>query len=215
MAGKSRSDSGVGQSNRFRFVLFEGELSEGNMGALAQAITAALRPTPPAPPRIANHALPPLGVGSSGIDPAASGVVEGDEGAIVSNGEDLENAPQPRVKASSGPRSYPKVKVITDVDLESDMSFPDFAASKKPKSTRDRYLIAAAWYKLHRKVESITMHHIYTCFLHPKVRWSTSAADFDQPLRELVKTDRLGRVGKGQYAINHIGIADVEQLGTE
>jgi hypothetical protein len=59
------------------------------------------------------------------------------------------------------------------------------------------------------------MHHVYTCFKHPGVKWSTSAMDFDQPLRQLVKADKLGRGERGRYIINNIGLADVNALGSE
>lgn len=216
MAGKNRgNDGGTGQTNTFRFVMIEGTLSESTMGAFAQAITTALKSaTPPgSAPRVQGRAAPALG---SGTVPAPdSSEPEGEEIAVVEPDDDQEADSPPKPKSSTGPRKYPQAKVMTDVDLESDVSFPDFAASKKPNTLQDRYLIAAAWYKLHRSMDAITMHHIYTCFLHPKVKWPTSAMDFDQPLRQLVKAKRLGRGDRGYYVINNIGLADVVALGGE
>lgn len=214
MAGKTRgNDTGEGgQSNRFRFVMIEGELSESTMGAFAQAITTALKSaTPAAPvPRVQGRAAPALGAGHGSAPDGSEPDVE--EIAVVEPDEEPDAAPAPKPKPSGGPRSYPKGKVMNDVDLESDVSFPDFAASK-PKNLQDRYLIAAAWYKLHRNMDAITMHHVHTCFLHPKVKWPTSAADFDQPLRQLVKAKRMDRGDRGHYKINTIGVADVAALG--
>lgn len=215
MAGKTRGNdsSGGGQSNRFRFVMIEGELSESTMGAFAQAITTALKSaTAAAPaPRLQGRAAPALGP-AHGSAPDGS-ETDGEEIAVVDADEESEVPLAPKPKPSGGPRSYPKGKVMNDVDLESDVSFPDFAASKKPKNLQDRYLIAAAWYKLHRNMDAVTMHHVYTCFLHPKVKWPTSAADFDQPLRQLVKAKRMDRGDRGYYKINTIGVADVAALG--
>lgn len=214
MAGKTRGNdsSGGGQSNRFRFVMIEGELSESTMGAFAQAITTALKSATPASPapRVQGRAAPGLVAGHSGAPDGSES--DGEEIAAVEPDDEPEIAPAPKPKSSGGSRSYPKGKVMNDVDLESDVSFPNFAASKKPKNLQDRYLIAAAWYRLHRNMDAITMHHVYTCFLHPKVKWPTSAADFDQPLRQLVKAKRMDRGDRGFYKINNIGVADVAAL---
>jgi hypothetical protein len=214
MAGKNRgTENGGGQSNRFRFVLFEGELSEGNMGALAQAITTALRPTTPAPaqPRLPGRVPIAVGAGAAtATEPP--GDLEPEEVVVLENGEEPESDQPPKPKVTRE-RTYSKAKVMDGIDLETEVSFPDFAASKKPNNLQDKYLIAAAWFKLHRNTPAISMHHIYTCFLHPKVKWPTAAADFDQPLRQLVKADRLARGDRGFYVINTIGLADVVALG--
>lgn len=201
---KGPGNKGDGRS-KIRVVVIEADLAEGELRDMTQAITNALRPAP----------VVQRFITSGPATPAAPQLADAEDIEDAEVIEEVENAPAPRTKASSKPRRYPPVKVLTDVDLESDVSFPDFAAGKKPKNIQDRYLVAAAWYKLHRDTDAITMHHVYTCFLHPRVKWPTGMADFDQPLRQLVKRNRLGRGERSHYVINHIGLADVDMLGTD
>jgi hypothetical protein len=205
MARGSGNKGGNGGRSKIRFIMLEADLSEGELDQVTEAIANALRPTP-----VVQRLV------TSGI--TAPGVSQSDGAAEIQDAEVLyeeenDSAPEPRSKGPSKPRKYSQPRVMDDVDLEEGVSFPQFAASKRPKTLQDRYLIAAAWYRLHRDMDAITMHHVYTCFLHPKVKWPTSQQDFDQPLRQLVKADQLGRGERGHYVINRIGLAHVEMLG--
>jgi hypothetical protein len=57
----------------------------------------------------------------------------------------------------------------------------------------------------------VTDGHIYTCFR--SIGWSTSIADFGQPLRELKSRKFFTTPERGHYAINHIGLDHVKKLG--
>jgi hypothetical protein len=203
---KGSNTRGEGRS-KIRVVMIEADLVEGELREVTQAITNALRPTPIIQ-RFVTAGTPVVAT------PGPNGEPEEVEDAEVIE-EEAEETAAARPKAAPKPRRYSEPRVLNEVDLETDVSFPAFAAGKKPKTLQDRYLIAAAWYHLHREMPAISMHHVYTCFLHPLVKWPTSQVDFDQPLRALVKADRMDRGDRGQYVINTIGLADVKVLGSD
>jgi hypothetical protein len=73
--------------------------------------------------------------------------------------------------------------------------------------------VIAAWFKLHRKEDAITVDHIYTCYRI--IEWSCNIPDFSSPLRALKHKQLFDQKGKGLYAINHLGLAKVDKLGPE
>lgn len=208
MAKGSGNKGGDGRS-KVRFIMLEADLGEGDLDQVTQAIANALRPvSPPVQRRLVSS-----GSGNGSI-PAQTAVDDAEEVELIE--DDAEYTDEAGAKAERGParpRKYPSPKVLSDIDLESAVSFPSFAAEKQPKSLADRYLTVAAWFKLHRNTDAITMNHVYTCFLHPRVKWPTNVEDFDAPLRQLKKRNRMDKTGKGLYAINQIGMADVNELG--
>lgn len=193
-----------GGRSKIRVVVIEADLVEGELGEVTQAITNALRP-----PQNLSYRQ----VYSDSNEVQAIGISPGDELHDETSSEGVEVQAPRKTPMGSRPRKYASPKVVDDIDLESSLSFADYAQAKHPKNMQDRYLIAIAWFKLHRKVDAVSVHHVYTCFLHPKIKWPTKQADFDQPLRQLVKANRLGRGDRGFYVINHIGLAHVEELG--
>ena len=95
-----------------------------------------------------------------------------------------------------------------DVDLLTPPSFEAYAQQKNPTSDQKRYLVVAAWFKLHRGVDTIGADHVYTCYR--KIKWPTSIKDFAAPLRTLKHRKLMDQVDKGLYAINHLGLAEIE-----
>lgn len=185
-------------SGKIRFIMLEADIGEDNLSVLAQAITTALRPAQArrllaAPPSY--DVLEPEEQDSSDNLEAETDDAQGDV---------AESAP----KAPAKPRKYPTPKVI-DVDLDTGLSFQDFAKQKGPTEITKRYLAVAAWFKEHRGVDGITADHVYTCF--KKIGWSTSIKDFVQPFRDLSRQG-WGTTKKSTFTINHIGLDLVQKM---
>jgi hypothetical protein len=197
------NNKGGGGNSRIRFIMLEAEMSDGDLSQITEAISNALRPNTVVQQRlIAAPAISPIGANSD-IETIDAVVVEEDasEGEVASFSSN---------KTSSRPRRY-RSPVVLELDLTSPLSFSEFAAQKRPSNDHKRFLVVAAWFKLYRGVEAITMDHAYTCYR--AVKWPTSIPDFDGPLRALKKRQLVNKTGKGEYAINHLGMAEVEDLG--
>jgi len=100
----------------------------------------------------------------------------------------------------------PKVSVI-DVDLKGGpIAFKDYAHSVK--GLQDRFLAAAAWFKEYRKLDSVTLNHVYTCFKH--MNWDV-VPDMSDPFRKLESKD-YGKYSKKAFAINHVGEDEAKKV---
>ncbi len=199
--GKQFKASGGGTS-RVRFVLFDAEVPDGEMGSLMQTIQNALRLPSPAPTvqRIAaapkaTAAEPPLGEQPT---------------EVIEDAEFEEALHQPAARPRAQ-RKTPKAPNVVEMDMKSDVSLADFAKGKDAGSHHKRYMIAATWLKEHRGIDAVTADHIYTCY--KSMNWPTNVPDFAQPLRELKSAKLFTQPGKGLYAINHIGVDKVKNLG--
>lgn len=201
--------------SKVKVLFIDADLAPGDLQELTQSITAAIRPT-----HIISRVAP-----SARLAAAANGKPQDDqkgeleeiEGQELEQTEDVEQeseAPTPR--AASKPRKYRVPKVLPQVELDAPKSWPDFVAEKKPSdSLPERYLTVAAWFKWHRNTDAIGIDHVYTCFLHPKVKWSTVIEDFDATFRYHKKRNRVSKADKGLYAINQIGLGEVEEFATK
>lgn len=198
-----------GGTTKVRFVFLEAEGAEGDIAQIAAAIQTALGPKQTviqqrlAPSPRASAAL------TDGTDPNGE-LVDFDD-----NDDDDESAgtaPAPRVVRDAKPRKYPTPQVL-DIDLTSPMSFEEYANKKKPENEKDRFLVAATWFKEHRNEPAIGMSHVYTCY--KKMRWPSAIADFSWPFRSLKKEGLMGSGGRGLYAINHIGTGRADEMGED
>jgi hypothetical protein len=215
MARGSSNNKGSGDAgrSRIRFIVLEADLGEGELDQVTQAISNALRPSVPVVQRLI--AAAPLVNGPAREIEVQDALIVDDDPDDESGESSTPSSSVSRDRGPARPRRYPSPSVLDDVDLESPLSFPDFAAMKKPQTAAHRYLVVAAWFKLHRSTDAISMNHVYTCFLHPKVKWSTAIDDFDGMLRYHKKRNRMTKAaGRGLYAINHIGLAEVEMMGS-
>jgi len=201
MAKNSTAKSGG--TSRIRFVMVDAEIADGDIGQITQAIQNALR-GPAQTPSIKRIAAPAAtngnGVEVQELDPADE---ENDEIEVI------DNSPQP--VRQRGPRKPSPTPDIVDIDMDSDVSLAAFASGKDAKSQHKKYLIAAAWLKEHRSTDGVGAGHIYTCFR--SMDWSTNIPDFWQPLRILKAKKYFVKNDKGEYEINHIGLAYVKKLG--
>jgi hypothetical protein len=195
------STAKIGPS-RVRFIMVDAEIADGDITAVTQAITNALKgPTPVAPVRRL-----------TAVAPAVNGAAEPQE--IEGEIEDVEDdvatvdITPAKQRAPRKPSPTPDVVVI---DMDSDISLATFANGKDAGSQHKKYLIAAAWLKEHRSTDAVGAGHIYTCFR--SMDWPTNIPDFWQPLRDLKAKKYFVKNDKGDYEINHIGLAYVKKLG--
>lgn len=185
--------------------MLDAEIPEGDLSQITSAIQNALKPTTTIiQQRLPSHVAAAL--------PNGVGEVEADieNIAIESEDEGLGEAPVPRQPRESRPRKPTSMKVL-ELDLTSAMSFELFATEHMPKNDTERNLVALAWFKEHRPGEIVTANHVYTCYR--AMKWPSGIEDFPSILRSLKSQQLVKSVGRGQYEINHLGIARVEKLG--
>ena len=194
-----------GGTSRIRFIMLDAEIPEGDLTQITSAIQNALKPTTIIQQRLPNQpAAPAL------ISNGAAGELVDEEPSEL--GEEAAAAPEaprparePRVRKSTVPK-------VLELDLTSGVSLESFANEHPPKSEADRHLVVAAWFKEHREHE-ITVGHVYTCYR--AMKWPSGIEDFSWPLRFLKKEQLMSSPGRGQYAINHLGLARVQKMGSE
>jgi hypothetical protein len=191
-----------GGTSRIRFVMVDAEIAEGDVGSITQAIQNALRgPAPAAIQRIPGPAKPVETNGASASE---------QEPEFEHETEVVE--PVAEARRARGPRKPAKAPKVIDIDMKSDVSLATFAQGKDAGSHHKRYMIAAAWLKEHRGIDAVNADHIYTCY--KSMKWSANVPDFAQPLRELKFKNYFDQPARGMYAINHIGLDRVKNLGT-
>ena len=193
-----------GGTTKVRFIMLEAEGAEGDLAQIASAIQSALKPnTTVIQQRVISNAMP---------TPALPDAADEVEQFAEDDEADVEVAAKPiRTAGAAKPRKYPMPKVLDDVDLNTATAFHEFADQKAPDSDKDRFLVVAAWFHEHRSLNAINMNHVFTCY--KKMRWPSGIADFAWPLRNLKKEGLMSSAGRGEYAINHIGLSRVEEMG--
>jgi len=200
--------SGASGPARFRLVILEAESPDGDLSEVMQAAQNALRPVESA----ARRAIAaPAKLQSSSRADIFDEPTESEDVISAAGGDNEVSDPTPPKRARSGSPWKPRSPDVIDVDLKSgEVSFADFATQKKPSSHNMKNLVVAAWFKLYRNLDAITMDHVYTCYR--AVGWPSGMADFGITLRGLKKSKLVESKGKGHYAINHIGMSRVEEL---
>ena len=122
-----------------------------------------------------------------------------------------ENTDTPPVKTKTAkPRGKPKPPnylpdLITDFD-----GFKAFAKEKAPESKSLQYLVAASWLKEHGNCPTVNADKIYTCY--KTAEWPSGFNDWNQTFHNLVFSEQMRKVGKGEFAINPTGEHDVKKL---
>lgn len=207
MAKASQKGSSSGPA-RIRFVVLEAELPDGDLSQITQAVQNALRP----PENSASHrrtlAAPTRG---QPLDPEPA-----DNGEDAREESVIDEASSENSVSASSARQRPSFKArspnVIDVDLKSgEMPFADFAKAKNPSSHAERNLVVAAWFKLHRGIDAVTMDHVYTCYR--AAGWPSGMEDFSKTLRQLKARKLMDSKERGAYAINHIGLDQVDKIG--
>lgn len=205
---KPAADTPAKKTNKIRLVVFEGDLSDGSISELAQALTSALRSGGVPEVRHIQNGKPAAQLSAPETEEETE--LEEDEEAIDAvTQEDDEETPvaektpkAPRVKkAPKAPTYLPDL--ITDLP-----AFKEFAKQKDPRSKNQQYLVAAYWLKKFGAVENVNADMIYTCY--KTAPWPAGFNDWTQTFHNLVNVELMRRVGKGEFAINPTGEHQVE-----
>lgn len=201
----AKQPSSKGGTSRIRFIMLDAEIPEGDLNQITTAIQNALKPTtviqqrlPSASPTVAlpNAPMPEL-----------------DEDAVIeAEPEEEAAAPQSSRAARERRPRKPTVPKVLELDLTSGTSFESFANRHVPKNDVERNLVVLAWFKEYRPEEAVTANHVYTCYR--AMKWPSGIDDFSWPLRSLKKEQLVTNPVRGQYIINHLGLARVEKMGT-
>lgn len=179
--------------------MLDAEIPEGDLSQITAAIQNALKPT-----MIIQQRLPVQA-------PALTSDVEIEAFEDdVTEMEESNSATTSKTARVSKPRK-PTTPDVLDVDLTSEVSLESFASEHPSNSEPERYLVIAAWFKEHRGTSAITTGHVYTSYR--SLGWSVAIEDFGWPLRQLKKDKFMSSPARGEYAINHLGIARVGKLG--
>ncbi len=187
--------------SRIRFIMVDAEISDGDLGQVTQAIQNALRP----PQAAARKAI----AASAASADEDRGVMEAELVEEQESETAYDVAEQVSASYSAKAPRKPKTPKVLELDLTSEPSLAEFAKEKNPGSDRKRFLTVAAWFHLHRNGCLVTADHIYTAYR--ALKWPSAIKDFAQPLRDLKRDQLLEAKGKGLYAINHLGLAEVEK----
>lgn len=192
----------TGGPARVRLVVFDAEIPDGNTDSFAQVLQNALRG-----PTVVQR-VPALTNGARTIvhEPAEETTPD-----LFEETSDFAESEASAPAKPRGQRKPPPTPDIVDIEMDAEPSLATFAQGKDSKSQHKKYLIAAAWLKEHRGIDGVTAGHIYTCFR--SMSWPTNILDFWQPLRDLKSKKYFVKNEKGEYEINHIGLASVKKLG--
>lgn len=190
----------TGGTSKIRFIMVEAEIADGDIGQITQAIQNALKTSSP----VSTQRL----AGTSVKAVAREAEIDADEDVEDAEAVEIETpvrAPKPKAQRAAKPAPN-----VLDLDMTSDVSLASYVQGASPKSNIKRYLLIAAWFKEHRSVDAVTADHIYTGFR--TLKWSVNIPDFSQTLRDLKAAKYMTAPERGHYAINHLGIAEVETL---
>lgn len=185
-------------TSKVRLIVFEAEVSDGDLSQFTHAIQNALRPAQSLAPRVVQIAPP---------SPAEANLaINGEEDGLD---VDLEAEEQLTRRASSqrSRKATFRTPQVVEVDLKSEPSLESFMRERPPKNTNSKYLAVLAWFKEARNIDSVDVDQVYTCF--KQLGWSTAIKDFSQPLRDLKGQQLIGGNAKDGFVINHLGLDKV------
>jgi hypothetical protein len=194
------------RTSRIRFIMLDAELAEGDLSQITSAVQNALKPATVIQQRLANHRLHLRSPATGAVSEVVTNDTSEEEKGVPEAPEAPRPSREPRVRK-------PTVPKVLELDLTSGVSLESFVSEHQPKSDPDRNLVVTAWFKEHRGVDSITVAHVYTCYR--AMKWPAGIEDFSWPLRYLKKEQLTSSPSRGQYAINHLGLARVQAMGSE
>jgi hypothetical protein len=192
--------------NKFRLVVFEGDFSDDSVSQIAQALTAALRPSTPSTPRQLSNGkspaqfLPPDPEEDVSIDDEEQ-IVDGNEDeAVAEERETDKSARAPRVKSYKNPDF---VELAWNGTGDPPVSLKEFAKEKAPQSRNRKYLVASYWLKEHADHPNVNIDQIYSCF--KTAGWSVGFKDWRAPFDNLARVKQIRKVGTGEFTITTLG----------
>jgi hypothetical protein len=188
------------KTSKIRVLVFELEGSNDTIQEGLRALSTTLGRTVVAPRVVSSTKSNPNAISAP--------VVEVEE--IFEEDDDVIEASQ--VNKAPRKRQTPRTPEVLELDLKAGaISFEDFANEKSPKSDAEKYLLVAYWLKENLNIPQIGIGHIYTCFR--AMKWKVQV-DIGQPLRSAKKVATFRSVSRGDYEITHIGIDQVEKMGS-
>jgi hypothetical protein len=196
----------TGGTSKFRMVVIDAELQEGEISQLAQAIQGAFS----GQPRVTTVSV--NGSSARSLPNPDSGVIpaELDGGEIVEDAGATMTEPAPaRLKA---PKKLRTPNLDGELHPGEDPSFKAYADARNLTNASPvlrKFLVVAAWLHEQRSGMKITADRAFTCFRF--VGWPSNI-DFDQPLRDLSRSNsqclelKPEDKGKGEFTITHLGL---------
>jgi hypothetical protein len=192
-----------GGTSKFRMVVIDAELQEGEIGQLVQAIQGAFGGQRSAMKFNGSAARSLPAPDSTDIPGEADGVdvVDGIETSVI--------APAPtKAKAQKKIRTP---NLDPDLHPETEPLLKAYADARNVTATTSvltKFLIVASWLDEERSGMKITADRAYTCFRF--IGWPFNI-DFDQPLRDLRSKSKFLELkpedkGKGEFSITHLGL---------
>lgn len=180
-------------------MMLDAELPDGDISQITEAIQNALRP------RSGDVRLIQLPTEQT------TGTLLEDALAVSDNGiEDIEIAkPKEPKRQPSAKRAIKNLNVV-ELDTTTSPSLEDYMSTRSPTNIKTKHLCVLGWFKEARGIDQVSVEQVYTCF--KKLRWSTAAKDFSQPLRDLKGDDLVSGNSKDGFTINHIGLDRVAKL---
>lgn len=170
MAKHSTPKSGP---SKVRLIVFEAEVADGDLSQIANVLQNAFKSGSPTPKIIYANPNNPA-IASELIEEAA----DSDDDLV----QDEPTSPS-KPRGPRKPRVGKTPSVLDGIDFSTDPSLKDFVANYEVKTTFDKYLVIALWYRDARQLNTISVDHVYTAF--KMLGWSTAANDFSKPLRNL------------------------------
>jgi hypothetical protein len=206
------SPSNSGGTSKFRMVVIDAELQDGEIGQLAQAIQGAFGGARTTTVRLNGPMSKSLLSPASGELPA-----EVDSAEVAEDVGTVEMEPAP---------PKPKVqKKIRTPNLDGNLhpgeppSFKEYADARNVVASSPvltKFLTVAAWLHEERTGTKVTADRAYTCFRF--IEWPYNI-DFDQPLRDLRSKNKFVELkpedkGKGEFSVTHLGLAKADKMKT-
>jgi hypothetical protein len=199
-----------GGTSKFRIVVIDAEVQEGEIGQLAQAIQGAFGGQRATAVRFNGSAARSLPSPDSGEIPAeldGSEVAE-DAGVAVTAPAPVRPKVQKKIRTPN---------LAADLHPGEDPSFKAYAEARNvtgATSVLKKFLIAASWLHEERSGMKITADRAYTCFRF--IGWPFNI-DFDQPLRDLRTKNKFLELkpedkGRGEFSITHLGLDQATKM---
>lgn len=199
-------------TSKFRMVVIDAELQDGEIGQLAQAIQGAF-----GGPRVT--AIKVNGSAAKALPNPDSGdlVAEQDGAEAVEDGDPIEIVAAPPKQAASRKLRTPNLD--NELHPEASPSFKVYAEARSVTSAstvQAKFLVVAAWLHEERSGMNVTGDRAYTCFRF--IGWPFNI-DFDQPLRNMKAKQKYLELkaenkGKGEYSITHLGLDRATKMKT-
>ena len=199
MSKQSNSRSGT---TKVRFMLLEAEGAESDLTQIFSAIQSAVKPST----TIIQQRLTASPAEKMLLAEGVTNIPSMEE-LVNDDAVEVEKPQRNRSKVSRKPTT----PEVLDLDFQSDVSLKSFADGHTAiDSDVDRYLVIAAWFKEHRDTSAVTTAHIYTGYRI--LDWPVGIEDFGAVLRYLKSQKFMGSGNRGEYLINHLGLAKVKKL---